>query len=101
MILPPGQMHEFAVGGNAIDHRVTVIEVAIELAEAGDLGGADKSEVLGPEKDEFPFSRVACLRVILEGAGGVGRNHALDGEVGEFVANGQHYGTPWNNSNCE
>ena len=58
MVLPPGQMHELAVGRDAIDHRVAVGELAIELAEAGDLGGADEGEVLGPEEDDLPFALV-------------------------------------------
>src|SRR6185312_15228127 len=90
MVLPPGQVDELAVGGDAIDHGVAIGEVALELAEAGDLGRTDEGEVLGPEEHQLPLALVALLAEALEGVGGVGGNHALNGKIGEFVADGQH-----------
>ena len=61
MVLPPGQMHELAVGRDAVDHRVAVGEIATELAEAGDLGGADEGEILRPEEHDLPLALVGRL----------------------------------------
>ena len=90
MVLPPGQMHELAVGRHAIDDRVAVGEIAGELAEARDLGGADEGEVLRPEEHDLPFALVGRLVEVAEGRLGVGGHHALDGKIGEFIAYSQH-----------
>ena len=60
MVLAPGQMHELAVGRDAIDHGVAIVEVAVQLAEAGDLGRADEGEVLGPEEHQLPLALVGA-----------------------------------------
>src|SRR6185312_2799461 len=75
---------------SAIDHRVAVLELAVQRAEAGDLGRADEGEILRPEEHDLPFARVRGVVEIAEGGFGVGRNDALQFEFGEFVTNGQH-----------
>jgi hypothetical protein len=37
-------MDEFAVGRDAVDDGVAVLEVAVEFAEAGNFGRADEGE---------------------------------------------------------
>ena len=85
VVLPPGQVHELAVGRDAIDHGVAVVEIALELAEAGDLGRADEGEVLRPEEHDLPLALVAARWSISVNAvlGSVG-NHGLQGEAGKL-----------------
>jgi hypothetical protein len=75
-------------------NSLSVGEVAIELAEAGDLGGADEGKVLGPEEDDLPLALVGGLVEVAEGGAGVGRDHAFHGEIGEFVTYDEHFRGP-------
>ena len=54
------------------DLRVAVGELAVELAEGGDLGRADEGEVLGPEEDDLPLALVGLVVDLGEGGLGVG-----------------------------
>src|SRR5262245_58204664 len=90
MVLPPGEMHELAVGRNAIDHGIAVVELAVQLAECRDLRRTDESEVLGPEEDHFPLALVGPVVDLGEGLLGVGGDHRLEVEGRELVTNGKH-----------
>jgi hypothetical protein len=93
----PVEVHELAVGGHAVEHRVAVLELAVQLAEGGDLGRADEGEVLRPEEDDLPLAGVGVGGNLLKGLAGAAEalGAALDGgevEARENVADGQHAG---------
>src|SRR6266853_444237 len=90
MVLAPRQMHELGVGRNTVEHRVAVVEVAVELAESGDLGRTDEGEILRPEEHDLPFAGVALVGTILEGGLGVGAHRRLEIEGRKLVTDGQH-----------
>jgi hypothetical protein len=52
---PPGVVDEFAIGAASEHLRITILKVAIEFAECGDLGGANEGEILGPEEVDLPL----------------------------------------------
>src|SRR4029453_4547355 len=90
MVLAPGQVHELGIGGDAVDDGVTLVERLVELAEGGDLGRTDESEVLRPEEHDLPFAGVALVGHLLEGRLRIGAHHRLEIEGRKLVANGQH-----------
>src|SRR2546423_1705955 len=49
-----GQVDELGVDADAQRLAVPVVEIAIALAERGDLRGAYEGEVLGPEEHRLP-----------------------------------------------
>src|SRR5882757_6417284 len=90
MVLAPRQMHELRIGRGAVEHRVAIVEFAIELAEGGDLGRTDEGEILRPEEHDLPFAGVALVGNILEGSLRIGAHHRFEVEGRKLVANGQH-----------
>ena len=62
--LAPGEVHELRVGADAVELRVAVAELLVELAEGRDLGRADEGEVLRPEEEDLPLAGVeSCVDV--------------------------------------
>ena len=55
MVGPPGVVDEFAIGAPAEYLRVTILKLAIEFTECGDLGWAHEGEILGPEEINLPL----------------------------------------------
>src|SRR4051812_19348569 len=91
----PVQVHELAIGGDAVDHRVTVGELARQLGEGRDLGRADEGEVLRPEEDDLPLAGIGLGGDLGEGLAGAAEAlraglHGGELESRELVANGQH-----------
>lgn len=58
VLCTPLEVDELVVDGCAKNLRVAVRELLVELAESGNLGGADEGEVLRPEEDDAPLSSV-------------------------------------------
>ena len=87
-------MDELAVGRDAVDHRVAIGEVAVQLAEGDDLGRADEGEILRPEEYDLPLAGVGLsgdfgeCGVEVEALGPA--LHGLEVELREGVANRQH-----------
>jgi|GEM_PF-2150554 len=52
-------MDKLAVDACAKNLRATVFECAVQFTERFDFGRTDKRKILGPEKNDQPFSRVA------------------------------------------
>ena len=80
------------VGAAAEDLAVAIGELAVQLAEGGDLGGADEGEVLGPEEVQLPLTGIGlfgdcgeCLGLVL--VSGDGGSNAV---ARKFFANLQH-----------
>src|SRR3546814_2115759 len=59
--LAPCEVDEIGVGGSADQHRITVGEVALQIAIADDLGRADEGEVLRPVRSEEHTSELQSL----------------------------------------
>jgi len=101
VIVAPGQVDELAVDRHAVNHGVAILEVAIQLPEAGDFRRADKGEVLRPEEDELPLARIGLLAEVGKGGLGIGGNDALYGKGRKLIANGQHGFSPyWVGQQC-
>src|SRR5690606_34949752 len=92
VVAPPGEMHELAVDRAAEHLRVAVREVAMLLAELGDLRRTDEREVLRPEEDHEPLAGIASARDGLEGGVQVLGHGGLQRKLGKLVAYGQHRG---------
>src|SRR5258708_8149975 len=75
MVLAPRQMHELGVGRGAVEHRVAVVELAVELAESGDLGRTDEGEVLRPQKHTLPLTNATLSGNVLKAALRAGAHH--------------------------
>src|SRR4029077_1278581 len=90
MVVTPRQMHEFAVDRGAINDGVTVVELGVELAERGNLSGADEGEVLRPEEQHFPLALVRFVGDALERLVRVDRNDGVEVKCGKTVTDGQH-----------
>ena len=60
-MLPPREVDELTVGAGTVDDRITIGEVIIEFTESGNLGRADKGEILRPEEDDLPFPCVCSI----------------------------------------
>src|SRR5512134_1345946 len=90
MLAAPREVDELAVGRGAVDHRVAVVELAVQLAERRDLGRAHEGEVLRPEEDQLPLAGVGPVGDAGEGLVLLQRHHGLEVELGNAVANGQH-----------
>src|SRR5579863_807980 len=86
LLAPPRQVHELAVDAGAEQLRVTRAELLLELAEGGDLGGADEGEVLRPEEYDLPLAGEALVGERLECLLGIARDDAGEGKLGETVA---------------
>jgi hypothetical protein len=71
---------------------VAVLEVAVALAELGDLGRADEREVHRPEEHDLPLARIRRIRDLLELLALVAADRGLQAERGERVADREH---PW------
>ena len=90
-------MRELVVDRAAEDLRVAVLEVLVELAEGGDLGGADKREVLRVEEDHAPLASVRLVGDGLEVVLGllsvdlaqVAALQSGELEVGKLVSDGE------------
>src|SRR5689334_25274105 len=90
MVLAPGEMYVLRVDRDSVDHRITILELAIQLAEGRDLGRTNEGEVLRPEEDDLPLARVGRVADLLEGGLGIGAHHRLEVEGRKLVADGQH-----------
>src|SRR3984957_16143629 len=86
LLAPPRQVHELAVDAGPEQLRVTRAELLFELAEGGDLGGADEGEVLGPKEHDLPLAGKALVDKGLERLLGIARDDAGEGKPGETVA---------------
>src|SRR6266851_4613660 len=95
VVLAPGQVHELGVGRGAVEHRVAIVELAVELAEGGDLGRTDEGEILRPEEHDLPLAGIALVGNVLEGGPGVGAHHRFEIEGRKLVADGQHETLRW------
>ena len=87
MILAPGQVHELGIGAAAENLRVAILELMIELAESRDLGGADESEILGPEEIDLPLARVVLARNGLKGLPLIDADCSREGKGRKVLAN--------------
>src|SRR5215472_13364598 len=85
-VAPPGEMYVLAVDADAEQLRVAGAELLVELAEGGDLGGADEGEILGPEEHHLPLAGEALVGEGLERLRGIARYDAGEGEPGETLA---------------
>ena len=83
-------MHVLVVGARAEQLRVARLKLLLELAEGGDLGGAYKGEVLGPEEHDLPFAGKALVGDRLERLLRVAADHACQGELGKLTAYACH-----------
>jgi len=90
LVLAPGQMDVLGVHARPQDFRLTILELAVQAPELGDLGGADEGEILGPEEQHHPLAGVALVGDGLEGFVRVGGHGGGEGEFGKLVAYGQH-----------
>jgi hypothetical protein len=79
------------IGAAAQDLRVAVGELAVHLAECGDLSGADEGEVLGPEEVDLPFAFVILVSDALECALDVAADCCRQRVRGEFFSYSDHF----------
>jgi hypothetical protein len=91
VIAAPRQVDEVGVGAHAEHLSVPILEVAVALAELGDLGGTDEREVHGPGEQHQPLAGVAPVRDLLELAALLDVDGGLQVELGDAVSDGQHY----------
>src|SRR5690606_23073429 len=73
----------------AVDDRVTVVELAVQLAERGDLGRAHEGEVLRPEENDLPLAGLVLVGEVLERGVEVVRDDALQVQFRKLVTNCQ------------
>lgn len=61
VIATPCELHELIVGRTAQDDCVTVFEIRCKTRKFGNLGRANKGEILRVEEDNLPLVRKACF----------------------------------------
>src|SRR6516165_3775709 len=83
LLTPPGEVHVLTVDAHTEQLRIARAELALELAERGNLGGADEGKVLRPEEHHLPLTGEAFVGKGLERATGVVRYDAGECEFGE------------------
>ena len=66
MMIAPGVVNEFAVGGAAEDLAIAILEFFVRFTEGSDLGRADEGEILRPEKVQLPLASVVLVGDRLE-----------------------------------
>jgi hypothetical protein len=66
MVPPPRELNEFIVGRAAENDGVAIAELVIEPGEFGDLGRANKGEILGIKEDDPPLARKAMISQCLK-----------------------------------
>src|SRR6185437_3977345 len=49
MVSAPGEVHELGIRAAAQNLRITILEIAVQLAKSRDFGRADEGEVLRPK----------------------------------------------------
>jgi hypothetical protein len=84
VVVAPGEVDELGVDAGAEELRVAVEELLVQLAEGGNLGGADEGEVLGPEEDDLPLAGIALVADFFKGLLGV----QIDGKFSPTVSMG-------------
>lgn len=90
VIVAPGKVHVVCVRAAAKNHRIPVFEVVVLAAELRNFRRADKREIHGPEEKYLPLSFVVLVGDGFELFASLTGNGSLNGEFGEFVANGDH-----------
>src|SRR3954470_132980 len=86
----PGVVDELAVGRSAENLGVAVGELAVQLAESGDLGRAHEGEVLRPEEHDQPLALERTVGELGERLLRIGGNDGLEVEGGKLIANSKH-----------
>src|SRR6185436_12840590 len=90
VVLAPRQVDVLVVGADAQHARVPLLEVAVALAEGGDLRRTDEREVLGPEEHDLPLAGLVLARDDLELLALLQAHGGLQLERGKTVSDGQH-----------
>jgi hypothetical protein len=61
VVIPPRQVDVLGIGAAAEYLSIADVELAVQLAEGRDLGGADEGEILGPKEVDLPLAGIAFI----------------------------------------
>src|SRR5579864_4445753 len=87
LFIPPGEVHVLAVDADAEQLRIARLELPVEPAEGGDLGGTDEREILGQEQHHLPLAGEALVAHGAKRRLRVARDDAGEGEAGKTLTN--------------
>src|SRR5262249_34324591 len=94
VVLSPGEVRVFIVGGPAEDDRPSLFKSLQLLVELDDLGRTDEGEVLGVRVEDDPLAGVVLVRNLFELFSLLHVHAGRDFEIGQLASRYQHVLSP-------